>query len=445
MKSDLPSTVLVIFGVTGDLSHRYLLPALSQICRAGRLPEDFKILGVSRQAGITREKIFGGELEPLRAFSDILQMDLADQKAYDGLEDKLKKVAAGMSAQPQIIFYLVVPPAGVLPIIEKLGQAGLNGPRAKLLLEKPFGVDLYSARELISATEKYFSENQVYRIDHYLAKEMAQNIAVFLGSNNILQGLWNKDYIKSIDVIAAEKIDIEGRAGFYESTGALRDVGQSHLLQLAALTLMEPCSDIFDFEEIPRRRLAALERLRPPAPDQLPAKVTRAQYKGYGQEVKNPGSQTETWFDICLDSTDPRWQGVPIRLVAGKAFDQKLTEIRVNFKEGKGSPNQLILRIQPQEGIELYLWIKQPGYERALQKLPLSFNYGQHFDRLPDAYEQVLLDAMNSNHSLFAGSREVLESWRILQPILEHWSVGGGQLIQYKKGESLEQALAGFV
>ena len=430
----MPPTILVIFGITGDLSKRYLLPALSQICKSKNLPPDFKILGVSRR-DVDLDQLFDKQQATLKNYSQIFQMDLEDAASYKALSSKLKQMSAGMAAKPQIILYLVVPPSGVLPIIRNLGKAELNGPDMKLLLEKPFGVDLDSARELISETAKHYSEQQIYRIDHYLAKEMAQNITVFLGSNSIFRGIWDSRFIESIEVVVSEKIDIEGRIGFYESTGALRDMGQSHLLQLAALTLMEPCSDIFDFEEIPRRRLAALETLQPDV-----EASRRAQYEAYQKEVSNPGSETETFFDISLRSTDKRWEGVPIRLVAGKALDQKLTEIRVNFKKiNSASSDLLIMRIQPREGIEVYLWFKEPGYERKLQKLPLSIDYGQHFGRVPDAYEQVIVDAMKSNHSLFASSMEVLESWRILQPIQERWSMGQTKLESYKKGSTLDQ------
>lgn len=432
----LPPTIVVIFGISGDLSKRYLLPALSEVCKSKNLPADFKILGVSRR-NIELDELFGSEHKHLSEYSQLLKMNLEDLSSYLELSKKLENMASTMAQPPQILLYLVVPPAGALPIIRNLGKAKLNGPDIKLLLEKPFGVDLESASELINETAKYFREEQIYRIDHYLAKEMAQNITVFLGSNGIFRGVWNRDYIDNIEIVVAEKIDIEGRAGFYDGTGALRDIGQSHCLQLAALTMMEPCSDIFDFEEIPRRRLGALKLLQP-----IVDSSRRKQYKGYGEEVKNPGSQTETFFDISLKSSDKRWEGVPIRLVSGKALDRKLSEIRVNFKKiNSASSDVLIIRIQPKEGIELYLWFKQPGYERKLQKLPMNIEYDQHFGRLPDAYEQVLLDAMKSNHSLFASSAEVLESWRILQPVQQKWSMDGGKVEVYEKGSSLEQLL----
>lgn len=432
----LPPTILVIFGISGDLSRRYLLPALSQICKSNNLPPNFKVLGISRR-DIKLEQLFSGQDSILKKHSQIFKMDLEDVGAYQLLAKKLEKLSDELSEKPQIIFYLVVPPAGVLPIIRNLGKAKLNNPSVKLLLEKPFGVDLASAGELIDQTAKYFKEEQIYRIDHYLAKEMSQNITVFLGSNGIFRGIWDNRFIENIDIVVTEKIDIENRVAFYEGTGALRDVGQSHLLQLAALTLMEPCSDIFDFEEIPRRRLAALKALRPDLQNSH-----RSQYEGYDQEVNNPGSQTETFFDITLKSNDARWEGVPIRLLTGKALDQKLTEIRINFKKiNSATSDLLIIRVQPREGIEFYLWFKEPGYERKLQKLPLSIEYDQHFGRVPDAYEQVLVDAMKSNHSLFASSQEVLESWRILQPIQEQWSMDQSDLGRYKKGSSPEQVL----
>jgi glucose-6-phosphate 1-dehydrogenase len=433
-QTNLKPTVLVIFGITGDLSRRYLLPALSQVCKSKDLPPDFKILGISRR-DIELDQLFGEQDQTLKQYSQILKMDLEDADSYRSLAAKLQQISGDMAEPPQIILYLVVPPAGVLPIIRSLGKAKLNGPDVKLMLEKPFGVDLDSACELIVETEKYFKEDQIYRIDHYLAKEMAQNITVFLGSNGVFRGIWNNQFIESIEIVVTEEIDIEGRVAFYDATGALRDVGQSHLLQLAALTLMEPCSDIFDFEEIPRRRLAALKSLRSDAQSSR-----RAQYEGYAQEVGNPGSQTETFFDIKLSSDNKRWEGVPVRLVSGKALDQKLTEIRVNFKKiNSSSSDLLIIRIQPREGIELYLWFKEPGYDRKLQKLPLSIEYGQHFGRVPDAYEQVLVDAMKSNHSLFASSAEVVESWRILQPVQDYWAMAAPGLKLYKKGSTFEQ------
>lgn len=438
----LPPTILVIFGITGDLSRRYLLPALAEICKNTELGKDFRILGVSRRK-VSLDETFGSDEENLKKYSQMLTMNLADKEEYQKLAAKIEELGREFSQKPQIIFYLSVPPAAAEGIIELLGDSGLNGPQMKLLLEKPFGYDLPSAQEMVEQIAKHFDEGQVYRIDHYLAKEMAQNITVFLGSNTIFKDIWNSHFIESIEIIVSEKIGIEGRAHFYENTGALRDIIQSHALQLAALVLMEPCSDIFDFEEIPRRRQAALQSIVPVPKGKCNELVARAQYAGYQDETQNPGSPVETFVSLKLLSADPRWQTVPISLITGKNLDQKLTEIRVSFKKtSANASNTLIFRIQPNEGIELDLWAKKPGYERKLQKLKWSFDYDQHFPgRLPDAYEMVIVDAMRGNHSLFASSQEVLASWRILQPVLECWSMDSSDLRTYKPGTPAAQVL----
>jgi glucose-6-phosphate 1-dehydrogenase len=440
-KEVLPPTILVIFGVTGDLSHRYLLPALAEIMKAGHVEDNFVILGVSRKEKEV-DRVIPADLKMLRPKTQLFQMDVEKDEDYSQLKDKINELMDGFGGKAQVIFYLVVPPAGVLPIITRLGSAKLNGPDTKLLLEKPFGTDLKSARQLIEQTAKYFREEQVYRIDHYLAKEMAQNITVFLGSNAIIRNIWNREFIEKIEIDVLERIGIEGRGEFYDPTGALRDIIQSHGLQLAALVLMEPCSDIFDFEEIPRRRLAALESLEAVAASGLEDKVVRGQYENYRAEAGAPRSFTETFVSMDLSSKDSRWRGVPILLTTGKKLNERLTEVRVFFKpKGNEKPNILRLRVQPREGIELEFWVKKPGYSRQLQRLPLEFSYEQHFDRLPNAYEQVLIDAMTGNHSLFAGSGEILASWKILDPIIRYWADHHDDLRTYKAGAKPKQII----
>jgi glucose-6-phosphate 1-dehydrogenase len=432
----LPPTILVIFGITGDLSHRYLLPALYQLCRSGQLLKDFKIVGVSRREIIVDGLYNKGE-ESLKQYTVPFQMDLESPESYQSLKAKISEIKNNFSSEPEVIYYLSVPPAGVLQIIRHLGESGLNSKNSKLLLEKPFGVDLESASNLIDETQKYFPQEQVYRIDHYLVKETAQNIVVFLGSNSLFRNVWSNTFIEKIEIDAAEQIGVEGRANFYDATGALRDFVQSHLLQLSALTLMEPCSELFEFSELPERRLGALKKLKADITN-----VVHGQYKGYQDEVENPGSKTETFVSLVLESEDPRWQGVPIRIATGKKLKEKLTEIRVYFKKTEGSEeNLLILRIQPREGIELQLKVKQPGYERRLQKLPLEFTYEQYFKELPAAYEQVLVDAIRSNHSLFASSEEVLASWEILQPIQSRWAMDTDGLVIYEPGSTVSDIL----
>ncbi len=441
MSQPVPPTILVIVGISGDLAHRKLLPALAQMARAGALPEQFRVVGISRQA-LEPAAVIGAHTE-LAPLVEVFQMNLAEAQEYQHLAERLAAIEAEFGAPTQRLFYLSVPPQVSQPIVEQLGAAGLAGNGAKLLLEKPFGTDLTSAQDFIAHTQRYFAEDQIYRIDHYLAKEMAQNLLIFRGSNALFQHTWHRDFIERIEILASETIGIEGRAAFYEQTGAMRDLVQSHLLQLAALTLMEvpPASD---WSLVHQARLAALEALRPPRPDEFGTRVQRGQYRGYRAEVNNPGSVTETFLSLTLSSVDPRWSGVPITLTTGKALDRKATEIRLYYRQN-GDPNaanQLILRIQPHEGIELCLWAKRPGYDRQLQRVPLDFTYSHHFDGLPEAYERVLMDAIRSDRSLFASSDEVLASWRILAPLQHAWSLSDEDLRFYEPGSTPDTIIA---
>jgi glucose-6-phosphate 1-dehydrogenase len=438
-----PPTILVIFGITGDLSQRYLLNALSEIKKSGRLPEKFRIVGISRR-DVNVEQTLAGHADELRDLTEIFQMDLESLDDYHRLKDHVDEVATRLGESSQVIFDVVIPPDSVPGVIKLLGEAGLNQGSAKLLLEKPFGTDLESSKELIENTTKYFSEQQTYRIDHYLAKENAQNIIVFISSNTLFRKVWNKEFIDYIEIVAAEEIGVEGRTAFYEQTGALRDFVQSHLMQLAALTLMEPYSDLFDFSDLSKRRAEVLRHLEISKAD-LGQTVVRAQYEGYHEEVGNLGSTIETFVALKLISNHQRWEGVPIYLATGKKLDQRLTQIRVNFRQtNNAEANTLIIRIQPREGIELDIWVKKPGYERQLEKKTLSFSYQQNFqDRLADAYEKVLVDAIRSDQSLFASSEEVIASWQILQPVLDYWKTNPDKLKIYKPGSSVEEILEG--
>ncbi|MBX4201421.1 glucose-6-phosphate dehydrogenase (NADP(+)) [Candidatus Saccharibacteria bacterium] len=433
MSQSFPSTTLVIFGVTGDLSKRYLIPALSAICQNSDTRAQLNILGVSRRPVQAKDVLKTHHNILANQFS-LLQMDYGNKDEYQKLRAKLEEIKS-----EQVIFYLVVPPEAVLPIIHQLGEAKLNGPKYRLLIEKPFGTNLESAIDLISQTNKFFNEEQVYRIDHYLAKEMAQNVTVFLGSNALFRDVWSNQFIDKIEIVAEESIGVEGRGNFYEQTGALLDFVQSHLLQLAALTLMEPCPDVFDFSQVQSRRLAALNNLD--VDNSRP--VVKAQYEGYAKEVANPESTTETFVSLTLKSNHTKWKGVPIELVTGKKLSKRLTEIRVHFKKSQAAQTNLLkLRIQPEEAIELELWVKKPGYEQDLQKLPLDFSYQRHFDSLPNAYEQVIVDAIRSRTNLFASSSEVLASWKILQPILDDWSTHHSTPKLYKSGSTVTQILS---
>lgn len=417
-------TKLLIFGITGDLSTRKLLPALSKIVQADDFA-DIQIIGVSRRDVDAAQllKTATGNAD-LADKTTIFSMDLARGNDYL----KLKEYVA-LQNDEQLLIYLSVPPRAATQIVDLLGAAGITTPNVKLLFEKPFGVDLASASDMIERTARYYSEDQIYRIDHYLAKEMAQNIVAFRAGNAMFSHVWNNEAIEKIEVLASERIDIEGRAQFYEQTGALRDVVQGHLMQLLTLVLMDIPKGL-DWNELPRMRRAALHQLLPADP----ARAQRAQYQGYQDEVENPGSLTETFVSLQLQSRDPKWQGVSLVLTAGKALDKKVTELRVHFRKFHAAQsNCLVLRIQPDEGIEIELFTKKPGYDRQFETQKLAFTYAAD-TVLPDAYEQVLVDAVRAHKSLFTSSEEVIRSWQILQPVLDAWNMDTSALGQYVKG-----------
>lgn len=441
--SRLPTpTTLIIIGISGDLAGRKLLPAIREIAKANILPDKFRVIGISRR-DISIEDVMpaGGEQEYLRQVLELRKMDLDDSVAYTDLGKYLQNIEKSDGSTSQRLFYLAIPPKASQPVVELLGTSGLaKVPGTKLLLEKPFGTDMASAKELVSHIHGHFEEDQVYRIDHYLAKEMTQNLVVFRSGNSLFKRTWNKDFIESVNITMTEQIGIEGRGAFYEQTGALRDIVQSHLLQLAALTLMElPSKE--DWQSIPAKRLQALKQLLPPADPNT--EVVRGQYRSYRDEVDNPKTVVETFVSLRLSSTDPVWEGVPITLTTGKALDKTSTQITISYKrDDAGEANTLILRIQPNEGVEVRLWAKQPGYEHKLRHLPLSFLYSEHFAGLPEAYERVFIDAMRGDHSLFTSSDEVLESWRILKPIQDAWASSNGRdLIIYESRSNPEEII----
>ena len=419
-------TKLVIFGITGDLSRRKLLPALQHVHKEC---DELSVIGVSRR-DVDVPELLDSALgsRDLQHLVRVHTMDLADRAAYDGLRKDID-----LKDDEQALVYLSVPPQSATQIADFLGEAGINTPNVKLLFEKPFGVDLTSAQAVIERTAEYFSEDQLYRIDHYLAKEMAQNIVALRGKNALFSHLWNNASVASIDVIASESIGIEGRGQFYEQTGALRDLVQGHLMQLLALTLMDIPSG-FNWDGLPAARLRALEQIE----TALPGEAIRAQYDGYQAEAENPGSLTETFAAIQLHSTDERWRDVPLRLITGKALAEKRTEIRVKLKPaGDAESNTIIFKIQPNEGVEIELFTKQAGYDRVFERHLLSYAY-KAGTRLPDAYEQVLMDAIRGNKNLFTESNEVLASWRILADVQYAWAMDNELLHVYAPGSSFE-------
>lgn len=442
MNKDKP-TILIIIGISGDLSKRKLLPAIGQISATGMIPRQFKIVGVTRRNNLDIDSLLENtsNKEYIKESTSFFEMDLENENDYLKLKKYLEEIEEGFGSRSQYLFYLSVPPKVSNTIIELIGKSLLSKVEgSKLLLEKPFGVDLKSAEELAEHINKYFKKEQVYRIDHYLAKETAQNIIVFREGNSLFKKTWNKDFIERIEVTVSEEIGIEGRVNFYEQTGALRDLIQSHLLQLLALTLMElPKED--KMSEVPRLRYDALRQLEIAVKDSsISSHVKRGQYSGYREEVSNKDSMTETFASIDLVSSDPNWKGVEINLTTGKSLKDKFTEIKILYKKDKDNEsNELILKLQPDEGISFSVWVKRPGYEREVSHHSLSFFFKDHYSSLPEAYEQVLFNAINSDHSLFSTSEEVIETWRILDSLQKSWINSVYDLILYKKGSSISE------
>jgi len=425
-------TKLVVFGITGDLSRRKLLPALDRIISTGDF-DDLSVIGVSRRKVDVHELIANtlGSSSELSNRMSIFSMDLAQPSDYEALREHIN-----LQAGEQLLVYLSVPPNASAQIVGFLGEAGLNTPNVKILFEKPFGMDLVSAEEAIDRTARYYSEDQIYRIDHFLAKAMAQNIVTFRASNAIFGHLWHAKAISRIEVIASEKIGIEGRVQFYEQTGALRDIVQGHLMQLLALTLLDVPAEL-DWDTLPELRMAALAQIQPARPEL----AVRAQYESYEVEVANQNSPIETFVSLQLFSQAERWKDVPLILTTGKALDRKRTEVRIHFKKYSDSQtNCLVLGIQPNEGIEIELYTKKPGYDHQLEHQRLSFTYPADVP-LPDAYEQVLVDAIRSRKSLFTGSDEVLRSWEILKPVQDAWNMDSSPLMKYANGATIEQVI----
>jgi len=452
----LEPAIIVIFGITGDLAQRYLLPSLYHLIKDGLLHQQTEIIGVTRGT-VSIEALFEkvelcvneidnvcdpDALQAMHERTSMFQMDLDDPAGYKALLDKLNKLEEQKGMCMNRLYYLSIPPQAYLPVIRLMGKQGLNASCqhnqavSRLLVEKPFGFDLHSAKELIAETSKVFDEEQIFRIDHYMAKETVQNILTFRFQNPIFEALWSQKHIASIEISAKEKIGIEDRATFYEPLGALRDFIQSHLLQVLGIIAMDK-PDMLDSEHIHKAKQAVLQQVEPVPADKIRGRVVRGQYIGYREEVNNPESLTETYAAITVFIDNPRWQKVPIRLSTGKGLDERKTEICVTFH---GTPdaasNQLRFRIQPNEGIELDLVTKKPGYTKELQATVMDFSYSNDFVNHghPNAYERVLVDAVRGDHTLFATSQEVLASWRVVQPVLDDWAKQSGDLLFYKYG-----------
>lgn len=453
--------IFVIFGVTGNLAQHKLLPALYHLLKDGLLDEHTAIIGVSRKAMSVDELLSKVELcvleennvcdpavlEMIRARLQTVQLDPIVPEDYDRLLETLNRIEAEQGMCMNRLYYLSIPPQVYDPVIRNLGEHHLSGgcPHktgvARLLVEKPFGYDLVSATELVTNTAKYFTEDQIFRIDHYLAKETVQNILVFRNHNPVFSSVWDNKHVTAIDLRLSEKIGVEGRADFYDNVGALRDMVQNHLMQMLTLVTMEPLEHI-DSDALHRAKQALLTSIQ--SVDPSIDHVVRGQYAGYAEEVNNPGSTAETYVSLGLRIANDRWQGVPITLTTGKALDAKRTAIRLTFADEKQPDimNRLTFRIQPEEGIDVVLTVKRPGFAHQTEHVHMDFSYAAAFGNPahPDAYERVLIDALRGDHSLFATSDEVLESWRILEPILAAWQQNSSDLLRYEPGSTGPEA-----
>ncbi|MBA2279401.1 glucose-6-phosphate dehydrogenase [Candidatus Saccharibacteria bacterium] len=453
----LEPAIIVIFGITGDLAKRKLLPALYHLVKNDLLHDKTEIIGVTRGQMSMNELLATIELcvnekdgicdpvavQKLKKKLRLRKMEVTKSSEYESLLEELNAIEDSFKVCMNRLFYLSIPPNVSQPIISFLGKHGLNKScqhnkaKSRLLSEKPFGYDYKSSQELMDETKKYFKEDQIFRIDHYLAKETVQNILSFRFSNPIFQPLWNSKHIDYIEVMANEKIGIEGRVKFYEQIGALRDLIQSHLLQVLALVAMEQ-PDENSSESLHQSKVKLMAEIQAVPPNKVVADSVRGQYDTYLQEVDNSKSNTETYAALRLQITNKRWAGVPFIVRTGKGLSEKSTKIRIVFKPTDLAPHHNILtfRLQPDEGIELSLRVKKPGYSTEIQPAEMDFSYKRTFNAEghPDAYERVLVDAVRGDHTLFATSDEVMQSWRIVQPVLNEWSKASDGLNAYSSG-----------
>jgi glucose-6-phosphate 1-dehydrogenase len=463
-------TTLVIFGGTGDLSQRKLLPAVYNLAHEGALPERFNLIGISRsdiphddyrqmaREAIAKhsrrqpdEQVLDKLLEQVRYVPGMFD----DDSIYERLDGELREFDEEAGIAFNRVFYLSTAPEFFPVIIGKLGEHGLNGredAEVRVVIEKPFGTRLHEALDLMRFGHSVLDESQVFRIDHYLGKETVQNMLAFRFANGMFEPIWNRNYIDYVQITAAEDLGIGTRAGYYDKSGALRDLVQNHMLQLLTLLCMEP-PVTFSADDVRDEKVKVLHAIKPPQA------VVRAQYSaGMAEGKPVPGyleeegvaedSRTETYAALRLEVDNWRWAGVPIYLRTGKRLARKVTEIAVTLNpiphlafQAEGSigvqPNQLVMAVQPNEGVSLSLGAKIPGTRMRIRPVNMEFLYGTAFlSQSPEAYERLLMDAMRGDATLFTRDDEVAEQWRIIDPILERWATEDGELPTYPAGSS---------
>jgi glucose-6-phosphate 1-dehydrogenase len=460
MDNNLPTSI-VIFGASGDLTQRKLVPSLFNLYRKGRLPKQYRIVGYGNTAFSDDEfrahlkegmKQFApykyksdewGTFAANVAYQQGRYTDLADFKKLGSLL-KSWEISSGNR-----IYYMATPP-GVFPnIIDLLGLTDqlteYNGWR-RVVIEKPFGTDLESARNLNEQIHKTLHEGQIYRIDHYLGKETVQNILVTRFANTIFEPLWNRNYIDHVEITVAEQVGVEHRGRFYDNVGVLRDMFQNHLLQLTSLVAMEPPAS-FDATALRNEKVKVLSSIRPMTEAEVLKWTVGAQYKGYLQENGvNPASTTPTYAALRLQIDNWRWQGVPFYLRSGKNLKEKISQITIEFKkpphllfpstDGDFTANLLVLYLQPHEGVHWRFEAKVPDTVAKLRSVDMEFHYEEAFGKsaLPDAYERLLLDTITGDASLFTRADEVETAWGLIDPITQAWEAQKKSLAFYEPG-----------
>jgi glucose-6-phosphate 1-dehydrogenase len=462
--------LVVIFGATGDLAHRKIFPAFYNLRRAGLLPLETSIVGYSRRP-FTDEAFVGEMHEAVRTHSrnpvekalwdDFAQMihyqqgDFSDPDSYRRLAERLEQIDVAAGCRGNRLFYLATPPSAYEEIVANLGRVGLaQRPNAwsRIVIEKPFGHDLDSARHLNDAVMSVFDESQVYRIDHYLGKDTVRNLLVFRFGNGIFEPIWNRRYVDHVQITVSEDLGVEGRGAFYEEAGASRDILQNHMMQLLSLTAMEPPID-FEADALRDEKVRVLRAVDPEwTEERVRSDVVRGRYAegwvgaekvpGYHEEPEvDPGSAVESYVALRIEIENWRWAGVPFYLRTGKRLARRATEIAIQFnrpplmlfKESASDPepNLLALRIQPDEGILLRFAAKVPELGLDVRSVNMDFTYGSTFlTDAPEAYETLLLDAMLGDASLFTRADEVEAAWGIVSPlnrIWAAWGTGGGE------------------
>lgn len=470
-------TILVVLGATGDLMRKKIIPALYHLYRSGALPEKFQVIAYSRRdltdalyhqtVRQSLESYYRGELavenlDQFLALFSYQQGQFEELADYHALGERLGRLDKQWRICTNKLFYLSVPPAHYQVIFQHLKESGLTDPCGpeegwtRVLVEKPFGDDLTTARQLDIKLAELFKEEQIYRIDHYLAKEMLQNILAFRFSNNLYEQSWSNQFIERIEIRLLEKLGVEDRGSFYDKVGALRDVGQNHLLQMLALITMEHPQSL-DATAIRARRAEALDHLGIMSPADVASKTFRAQYEGYKHiSGVEPDSTTETYFRLETAIDSPRWRGVPITLEAGKRLGEAVKEIVITFKHpmpclcppdsGHHYQNRIIMQLEPKEGIWVHFWAKKPGFSLDMEERTFDFVLHGQSERSQYVaeYAKLLVDAIAGDQTLFVSTEEITRMWAAIDPIVQEWKKGSVPLAVYRPDEAaiVEQAKA---